>query len=151
MSRAGIKMTGFKDFARQIKRIGQYLEPNARYINKLAIQAQAMVQSRTKKSKDIDGRAPKPKKDGTARTLYKSGALLSAIIFKRQGRVITVYVDNYKNRALIAEVHHYGMRSGQGKGFKMPQYKFFGLTKSQEVELGRMQAEIFEELFRKIN
>lgn len=87
----------------------------------------------------------KPKKDGSASHLIKSGALRRSIQSRIEGGAIV-----FTSSKPYAEVHNEGGKAGRGKGFTMPQRQFIGEYPGMEKTVERIVQHAVEEELKNI-
>lgn len=146
----GISLKGKAEAMRDLERFKKaVMLDDKKYIHDLAKFCVDIIKKRTPMSKDIYGKTPKPLKNGKPRTLKNTGSLLDAIRYLVTPNKITIYVNEANKKQVIAEVHNYGLRSGRGKGFKMPKYEFFGFQKIEEELIIKFSAHILNQVMQK--
>lgn len=142
MANAGIKVTGLKQKQRALLRFKKLVRTGKKEIwTKLGDEAVSMIQKRTKRGKDKNGRSFKPytpayiKKKGSSNVnLTQSGKMLKSVTKQSWSKKCRIYVkalgrskqkiDTYN----LAVVHDFGTR-------KMPKREFMGLMKSEIKKL----------------
>jgi phage gpG-like protein len=158
---ARVLFRGHAAWVRMKDRILLELEhPNSSTTKTIADKALTGITTRTKKGIDVAGMEFKPyseayaKKKGTKKVnLTSSGRMLSRAGFEfevlsQDGRVfIRIYAEG-EPKYTIASVHNFGMRSGRGKGFQMPQREFFGLDQKIIDEIMAYTRERWAQIFR---
>lgn len=148
----GIKLNGKAAFMRDLENFKRAVKLDDNYYQReLANFCIRIIQLRTPNSKDVYGNRPKPLKDGSPRTLYKTGKMLKAMQFRIEPGRITIYYPEGTKEKIIAEVHNFGKRSGRGKGFKMPRFEFFGFSKVEEDLIVKFAANILQKIMQKYN
>lgn len=104
----------------------------------------------------------KKKGGGSAANLYASGKLLSREGFEYEvlggaGKIyIRIFIpSNQHSKGIshytLASVHNFGMRSGRGQGFQMPEREFMGITKKIEDEVNAFSLNKWREIFQSLN
>lgn len=144
---SGITVKGRAEYMLAMRKVRRAMIDD-NMLRKIAETAIKLIKKRTQSGIDANLKPAKPKKDGTIRTLKKSGRLFRAITSRISGSTITICIDGSNNSQIIAEVHNYGMRSGRGAGFKMPKYYWFDLSKTDLQKLRKLQEREFESLIK---
>jgi phage gpG-like protein len=134
--------------------------PESKTTKTIADKALTGITSRTQKGIDVAGVAFKPYNEKYAKrkkskkvNLTSSGKMLSRAGFEfevinQDGRIfIRIYAEG-EPKYTIASVHNFGMRSGRGYGFQMPQREFFGLDQKIIDEIMAFTRERWAQIFR---
>jgi phage gpG-like protein len=104
-----------------------------------------IITMRTRGGRDVDGAIFKVKKDGNPSYLHKGGEMLRSVRGSRSGTRITIVQD----QPIYGAVHNFGLHAGRGKGFTMPLRKWFGLVKSDLMQLNDSLYNKLKSIFEK--
>lgn len=136
-----VKVTGLVEIRKALSDLRDY--GSQELFQEVGFEAKSMIQRRTLRGQDINGRAFKPYSRGYRKTgtpdLHVTGSMLGAISHESNNKQTRVFVENTGRPQKIgnydlAMVHNEGGKSGRGSGFMMPKREFFGITLGNEVD-----------------
>jgi phage gpG-like protein len=153
----GIRIRGVKEWIKYLQDMEKHIGVNSALANRIGSTAIQKVKEQVSRYEDMDGKKFQKykstkyihkaghKKNEFNVDLKKTGNMINSIRFHkrfdRNKTVIIVSPEGRKNK-VKAWVHHVGAISGRRSArFRMPQRKWFGLQKKNEILIIEMQKE----------